>query len=108
MGKGRPKSIKRLQYREVEKKVTPSIKLLSQYMHNTSPEAPKNEFHGYEVPSGEFVDAHGVKWQVQVHAYCNKSKFIKHNEVKPIIRKWAIIFKIRVFASVLIDKISKW
>lgn len=99
------RSITRLQARELEGKVVPSIKLLSRYMHNTAPDAPKNDFFGYQVPAGEFVDGHGIKWQVQVSAVCAKSKFIKTNEIKPIIRKGAIMFKLRLFTKVLIDKI---
>lgn len=101
----KPQSRTRLQWKEAEKKVVPAIKLLSQYMHSTSPEAPKEDFHGYVVPAGAFVDGHGVKWQLQVSAVCSKSKFIKNNEIKPIIRKWAVMFKLRLFAKVFIDKI---
>lgn len=104
MGKKRP-STNRLHARELEKKLVPSIKLLSNYMFNTAPDAPKKDFYGYRVPSGTFVDGHGIKWQIQIHAYCTKDKFIKENEIKPIIRKWAIGFKLRLFAKVLIDKI---
>lgn len=105
MVKNQAKSLTRLQYREVEKKVTPAIKILSSYMHNTAPDAPKEDFFGYKIPAGTFVDGHGIKWQVQVHAVCAKPSFIKDNEIKPIIRKWAVVFKLRLFAKVLIDKI---
>jgi len=103
--RGKVNSITRLQAREVEKKVVPAIKLLSNHMHNTSPEAPKKDFHGYEVPAGMFVDGHGVQWQVKVSAVCSKNKFIKSNEIKPIIRKNAWLFKLRLFTKVFIDKI---
>ena len=99
------RSMSRFQYREMERKVIPSIKLLSQYMHNTSPEAPKKDFHGYEVPAGIFTDGHGVTWQVKIQAVCSKGLFVNENEIKPIIRKWALLFKVRLFAKVLIDKI---
>lgn len=102
---GPKKSINRLQAREAQNKIMPAIKLLSKYMHNTSPDAPKKDFHGYRVPAGMFTDAHGIQWQLQVHAVCTKSNFIKENEIKPIIRKWAILFKLRLFAKVFIDKI---
>ena len=95
----------RMQDREVIQKVIPAIKLLSKYMHNTAPDAPKSEFYGYELPVGTFKDGHGVEWQLQLSAMCAKRKFIKNNEIKPIIRRWAIMFKVRLFLKVLIDKI---
>jgi hypothetical protein len=102
------KSINRFQARELEQKVIPSIKLLSKYMHNTTPQAPDKTFFGYKVPSGEFVDKYGIKWQVQLHCYRTKSDFIKTNEIKPILKKGLSMFKIRIFISLLIDKINKW
>jgi len=105
MKKAGAKSRTRLQDRAVEKKVIPAIKLLSQYMHNTAPDAPKKDFHGYKVPAGTFTDGHGVGWQVQVVAVCSKKEFIKNNEVNPIIRKGAWLFKLRLFTKVFIDKI---
>jgi len=105
MGRQGPKSRTRLQDRQVEKKLIPAIKLLSSYMHNTTPEAPTNNFHGYKVPAGTFADDHGVLWQLQVQAICSKKKFIKENEIKPIIRKGAWMFKFRMFLKVFIDKI---
>ena len=102
------RSINRFQARELEQKIIPSIKLLSKYMHSTAPDAPEKEFYGYKVPSGTFKDGHGVSWQVQVHAVKVKKLFIKENEIKPIIRKGLTLFKIRVFASMLIEKINKW
>ena len=101
------RSITRVQARELEQKIIPSIKLLSRYMHNTSPDAPVKEFKGYKVPSGIFKDGHGIKWQVQIHAYKDKSQFIKENEIKPILRRGLSLFKLRMFVSVLIDKINK-
>lgn len=100
-----PKSRTRLQDREVVRKVIPAIKLLSSYMHNTSPEAPKKDFHGYEIPVGTFKDSNGIVWQLQLSAVCSNKKFIKNNEIKPIIRKGAWLFKLRLFAKVFIDKL---
>lgn len=102
------RSINRFQARELEQKVIPSIKLLSKYMHNTTPEAPDKEFFGYKVPSGTFKDNHGIEWQLQVHAYRAKKDFIKVNEIKPIVRKGLTMFKVRLFISALIEKINKW
>lgn len=101
------KSINRFQARELEQKIIPAIKLLSKYMHNTSPDAPTKEFKGYEVPAGLFTDGHGISWQVQIRAVKVKSLFIKNNEIKPILRKGLSLFKVRLFLSVLIDKINK-
>lgn len=95
----------RLQDREVVRKVIPAIKLLSKYMHNTSPDAPKKDFHGYEMPVGTFVDGHKVEWQLQLTAVCTKKKFIRTNEIKPIIRKGAWLFKLRLLLKIFIDKI---
>ena len=105
MPRSKAPSVNRLHQRELEKKVIPAIKLLSKYMYNTSPEAPRKDFHGYKVPAGMFTDVHGISWQVQIHAVCTKDKFIKKNEIKPIIRKGAIMFRLRLFAKVLIDKL---
>lgn len=102
--KKRP-SITRLHTRELEKKLIPSIKLLSQYMFNTSPDAPKKDFFGYKLNSGTFTDSHGIAWQAQIHTYCTKNMFIKENNIIPIIRKGAILFRLRVFAKAFIDKI---
>jgi hypothetical protein len=99
------KSITRFQYREMEQKVLPAIKILSEHMHKTSPDAPKRDFHGFEVPAGMFVDNYGIQWQVKVQAVCVKSLFIKKDTIEPIIRRWAIGFKIRLFLKVFIDKI---
>lgn len=102
------RSINRFQARELEQKIIPSIKILSKHMHNTAPDVPTKDFHGYKVPSGTFTDGHGKEWQVQVHAYCTKSHFIKDNEIKPIIRKGAIMFRVRLFMSILTEKIMNW
>lgn len=102
------RSINRFQARELEQKIIPSIKLISKYMYSTAPDAADKEFHGYKVPSGTFTDSHGISWQVQVHAIRTKNLFIKNNEIKPILRKGLTFFKIRVFASMLIEKINKW
>lgn len=105
--KKRPKSLTRLQAREVEKKVVPAIKLLSQHMASTTPEAPERDFHGYSCPAGDFVDNFGNKWQLQIHAYRAKKYWFKTNEIKPIIRKGAILFKLRLIISGVIEKIMK-
>ncbi len=68
---------------------------------------PTKDFFGYVVPAGEFKDAHGVNCQLQVSVIRAKSKFIKTNEIKPIINKWAIRFKVRMFLKILMDKIFK-
>lgn len=99
------KSNTRFKYREAERKIIPAIKLLSQYMHNTTPEAPKKDFHGYAVNSGDFTDVYGVKWQLQVRAVCTKKEFIKDEQITPIIRKGAWLFKLRLFSKAFIDKI---
>ena len=100
-----PKSRTRIGDREVINKVIPSIKLLSNYMHNTAPSVPRKDFHGYEVPVGIFTDNHGKQWQFQLRAICTKKKLIKSNEIKPIMRKWAILFRLRLFLKVFIDKL---
>lgn len=99
------KSITRFQAREAEKKVIPAIKLLSKYMHNTAPDAPEKYFHGYVVPSGKFKDHSGRVWQLQVRAVCTKHEFVHEEQIHPIIRKGAWMFKLRLFIKTLIDKI---
>lgn len=100
------KSVNRFRARELEQKIMPAIKMLSKYVFTTAPDAPKKNFFGYKVPAGEFTDEHGNKFQVQIHAYRTKSDFIKKDEIKPIIRKWAIFFRLRLFAKMLIDKLE--
>lgn len=101
----RPKSLNRFQAREAEKKIMPAIKLLSQYMHNTAPDSPQDIHYGYVVPAGDFKDVHGVPCQLQVSVVRGRGKFIKENEIKPIINKWAIGFKLKLFTKILVDKI---
>lgn len=100
----RPKSVNRLQAREASQKILPAVKILSSYMHNVNPKTPSDIFHGYEVSAGEFEDKYGVKCQLQIRAIRLKSGFIKEGNVKPIVNKWAIMFKIRVFLMGL----AKW
>lgn len=102
------KSLNRFQAREAEKKIMPAIKLLSQYMHNTSPDSPEEIHFGYKVPAGEFKDSHGIHCQLQVSVVRGRGKFIKENEIKPIINKWAIGFKLRVLAKIAVDKIFQY
>lgn len=105
--KGQPKSINRLQARDLEKKLMPAIKQLSKHMHGTHNKVPVKNFHGYVIPAGEMDGASGLHWQIQVKAVCTKKEYIKTNEIKPIIRKWAIFFRLRLFASALVENIFK-
>ena len=97
----RRKSIKRTQARELESKFTPAIKTLSNYMHNTG-NVPA-DFLGYKIPAGSFVDKNGVSWQIQAWAVCSKKHQIKKNEVVPMIRKWAIGLRVRIFIKYIVD-----
>lgn len=99
------KSISRTQYRDMENKFTPAIKTLSSHMHNTG-KIP-DSFLGYKVPAGKFKDGNGVEWQIQAWAVCSKKHQLKKNEVVPMVRKWAIGLKIRIFLKYLIDWSSK-
>ena len=99
------KSIKRTQYREMESKFTPAIKVLSNYMHNTSNVPP--DFLGYKIPAGTFTDKNGIVWQIQAHAICSKKHHIKKNEIVPMVRKWAIGLKIRIFIKYLVEWANK-
>lgn len=99
----RAKSRSRFEAREVERKVVPAIKLLSQYFHNTTAVAPA--FRGYQVPAGMFSDNQGRDWQVQVVAVCTKKDMMKRNEVKPLINKWAFGLRLRVWAKSVIDNL---
>jgi hypothetical protein len=95
------KSLKRTQAREMEAKFTPAIKTLSNYMHNTG--MVPVDFLGYKIPAGTFVDKNGVQWQIQAHAVCSKKHMIKKNEVIPMIRKWAIGLRVRIFIKYIVD-----
>ena len=96
-------SLSRLEYREIDKKFTASIKVLSNYLHNTGPAT--DVFRGYKVHAGTFTDRHGRTWQVQAHAVRVKKDFIKRDEVVPIISKWAVGFRIRIIFKHIIDSI---
>jgi hypothetical protein len=99
------KSFSRLQAREAERKILPAVKLLSKYMHSTTPDAPTKVFHGYCVPGGEFKDRTGRVFQLQVRAVCSKKEFVKNGQITPIIRKGAWFFKLRLISKAFIDKI---
>jgi hypothetical protein len=98
-------SINRLQARDAEKKILPAIKMLSKYMHNTTSDVPLKNFHGYELCAGHFMDHSGRKVQLQIRAIYSKGKYVKEGEIHPIIRKWALFFKLRLFVKAFIDKI---
>ena len=100
MKKTKP-SINRLERREVEKKFIPTLKALSSHLNNTGPVT--DDFIGYKAPAGTVQDRSGRKWQLQAHAILSKSKMMKKDEVVPMVRKWAIGMKLRVFAKYLID-----
>lgn len=95
----------RFQAREAEKKIIPAVKLLSQYMHNTSPDAPTKDFHGYSLSCGNFKDHSGRMFQLQIRAVCTKKEFVKDGQIHPIIRRGAWLFKLRLFTKAFIDKI---
>lgn len=104
-GKKKP-AINRLQARGLDKKFTPAVKALSQYMHNTQPNTSAS-FIGYEIPAGMFTDNSGREWQVQARAVCSKGSMIKKDEIRPIIKKWAIGLRVRVFFKYIIDWATK-
>lgn len=103
----KPKSINRLQARELQNKVIPAIKVLSSGMFRTNPNTPEKNFFGYRVNAGELTDNHGETWQLQIHAYRTKKDWINTNELKPIVRKWAIGFRLRVILSEIIKDLFK-
>jgi len=97
-----PKSITRLQYRDMENKIQPAIRAISIAFSKTG--KLTDDFRGYEVPAGEpFADTMGRKWQLQVRMVVAKGEFIKKNEVKPMIKKWAIGLRLRVLAKYVIE-----
>ena len=105
------KSITRTQYRELESKITPAIKILSKQVHDTG-KLP-DDFIGYKVPAGDLIKKvmvdgklTDVKWQIQVHAVCSSAHMIKKNEVKPMIRKWAIGFRVRLMLKYVVDWVN--
>lgn len=99
------KSIKRTQYREMEKKFTPAIKNLSDHMHNTG--SVPDDFLGYKIPAGEYTDSNGIKWQIQAWAVCSKKHQIRKNEIIPMIRKWALFLKFRLFLLGIVKSMNK-
>jgi hypothetical protein len=96
-------AINRIQARELDKKFVNATKALSKYMHNTGPVG--GDLLGYKIPAGRFTDKLGREWEVQAHAVCAKKLMMKKNEVVPMIRKWAIGLKLRVFAKIIMDKV---
>lgn len=100
-----PSSATRLYARSAEKKLNPAIKAISTYIRNTG--QVTEDFRGYKLPAGSVKDNSGRNWQLQIYAVCQKSDFIKKDEIKPIINKWAIGLKLRVMAKYLIDWSNK-
>lgn len=94
------RSITRTEARDMEAKIKPAIKALSMSVMKTG-RIPDN-FVGYKVPAGDF-DTNGIKCQLQVWAVYSKSHRIKKNEVVPIIRKGAILFKFRLWIKHIVD-----
>lgn len=97
--------LRTVQEREAIKKIVPSIKVVSNQLHTTGQVPP--EFVGYKVPAGTVTDYNGRTWQLQVHAVVAKADFIKKNEVIPIIRKGAILIRVRIFLKYIIDWATK-
>lgn len=98
-------SITRTYARDAEKKFFPAIKALSTHLRNTG--RVTDDFLGYKVPAGSFRDDYGRKWQYQVYAVCSPGKFIKKEEVVPMVRKWAIGLRLRVISKHIIDNLFK-
>jgi hypothetical protein len=103
---GKKPSISRLQARELDKKILPAVKMMSKYIHNTAPDAPEKDFHGYILSAGSFSLGRR-KWQLQIRAVCTKKEFVKEEQIHPIIRKGAWLFKLRLWSSAVISKIFK-
>jgi len=97
----KPTSVTRLYARETERKLNPAIKAISTYIRNTG--QVTDDFRGYKLPAGSLTDNTGRTWQLQVYAVCQKTDFIKKDEIKPIINKWAIGLKLRVLSKWIID-----
>lgn len=91
--------------REAEKKFSPAIKALSTSLRNTGPVT--DDFLGYKIPAGTVKDDKGRTWQYQVHAICVPGKFIRKDEVVPIIRKWAIMVRIKAYIRYVIEWANK-
>lgn len=102
-----PKSIGRVQARQLESGFKPAFKALAAHVFTVNPKTPSQHFHGHKIPCGEFTDNYGHKFQLQLHAVRVKSKFIKDNEIKPIFNKWSILFKLRIFVSTFINELFK-
>lgn len=105
MQKKKAPKINRMQAREMERKFTPAIKALSSFMHNTT--NTTDDLLGYKIPAGTFKDKFKREWQIQAHAVCSKGMMMKSDEVKPMIRKWAIGLKFRVFIKYLVEWSNK-
>lgn len=98
------KKVSRTQAREMESRIRPAIRTLSNHVHNTG--ETTDVFRGYKLPAGETIDSKGRHWQVQVHAYLSKTDRIKKNEVVPVIGSNAILFRLRVFLKRVIDTVT--
>ena len=105
--KKKPMSNSRLRERELQKKFIPAIKAMSEHMFTVNPETPEKHFHGHKIPCGNFVDDYGIKVQLQLHAVRVKSQFMKKNEIRPILNKWSILFKLRLITKSFIDNLFK-
>ncbi len=95
----------RTKAREIEKKFTETIKGLSKHMHGIG-HVPA-DFIGYKVPAGSFKDNLGRDWQIQAHAIISKKHKIKKNEIVPMIRKWAVMLKLRILLKYITDWSNK-
>lgn len=106
MGRKKPMiSPTRTYAREAEKKFMPAIKALSTSLRNTG--EVTDDFIGYKIPAGSVKDDYGRTWQYQVHAVCVPRRFIKKDEVVPVIRKWAILVRIKAYTRYLIEWANK-
>lgn len=102
MAKQVSQNFKRTQARELDKKFVTATKALSNYLHNTG--KVTDDFLGYKLHVGTFTDKLGRTWQVQAHAVLAKKKFIKRDEVIPMIRAWAIGVRVKAFIKYIIDQ----
>ena len=107
MGKTNNKSPKRTAYRDVKDKFNEASKRLSLGMHQTRSDIPSKTMIGYEINAGNLEMPNGDSYQIQLRAVRYKKMFIKNNELKPILAKWAIMFKVRVFLTGVINEIFK-
>jgi hypothetical protein len=97
----KPNSVTRLYARETERKLNPAIKAISTYIRNTG--QVTDDFRGYKLPAGSLTDNSGRTWQLQVYAVCQKQDFIKKDEIKPIISKWAIGVRLKAISKYVVD-----